>query len=344
VPRAAIAVERLEQVAREGFLGGYAHLEGHRKVSLKLAMDCEGPYRHTLYSRTSAFHGRKVQPFTVWLEAQCRKCFSCKRRRSMLWQGRAMTEYQMAPRTLFGTITMSVEEQLRLDDLITLRLADGRVDFNKLSQIEIFEERVKEFGAEVTKWLKRIRKGDAQHPGPLALRYLLIAEVHDSEKTSIEMKGRPHFHLLLHEQQAGQLVHGDPMLALLSGQRDGEYIRKFRKDRRGRWEPTAVVADDAFVRKNWTLGFTNFQWAQSANSAVYVCKYLSKSLMLRVRSSEHYGDEDYWAAMATSSPNPTVGKADPLDLASNLTPNRTEVLGGGEGNKEGSPATVGSIT
>lgn len=327
-------VERLEQVARNGVLGGYARLEGHRKVTLRLAMDCAEPYRSTMYSRISATHGRKVQPFTIWIEAQCRKCPKCKRRRAMYWQGRALTEYMMAPRTLFGTITMSVEEHLRLDDLIHVRLAEGRVGFRDLSAREIFEERVKEFGAEVTKYLDRLRKGDETHPRPIRHRYLLIAEVHDSEKTSPEMKGRPHFHLLLHEVgQAGQLVHGDPMEAILTGDRDGEYIRKFRKDRWGRWQPIAVVADDAFIRKNWTLGFTNLQWAQSAASATYVCKYLSKSLMLRVRASQHYGDEEWWAAMATSSPQYTEGKGvldqDPVkDDPSNKTVVRE---GSGEG-------------
>lgn len=350
MPRRFHAVERLEQVAREGFLGGYARLEGHRKLTLKLAMDCEGPYRSTMYSRTSARHGKIVEPITIWLEAQCRKCFSCKRRRSMLWQGRALTEYMKCPRTLFGTITMSVHEQLGLDDLITLRLARGRVDFNKLSPIEIFEERVKEFGAEVTKYLDRITKGckgpllDHEgrviyeaHPGRIGLRYLLIAEVHDSDKTSEEMRGRPHFHLLLHEQAAGQLVHGDPQEAILSGERSGEYIRKFRKDRRGRWEPIACVADDAFIRKNWTLGFTNFQWAQSANSAVYVCKYLSKSLMLRVRSSQHYGSDPDNGPMDRVAFKYTEGKVHPQDETSDMIQQQTVLLGGVEGNKEGSP-------
>jgi len=304
-----LTVERLEQVARNGVLGGYAEVYGHRRVRLTLAMDCEQPYGHTMYSRISATHGKKVQPFTVDLEARCRKCASCKRRRRNLWIGRAITEYQMAPRTVFGTITMSVQEQLALDDSIFLRLARGRVDFNKLSPLEIFEERSKEFGAEVTKWLKRIRKGDDAHRGPLALRYLLIAEVHDSDETSIEMKGRPHFHLLLHEQEAGQLVHGDPLEVLRTRERSGEYIHAWSWNKRfKRWDERVKVADDAFIRKNWTLGFTNFQWAQSAQAASYVCAYLNKSLMLRVRASQHYGDEEYWAAMATSSPNNTEGK------------------------------------
>ena len=327
-----LTVERLEEVARNGVLGGYAEVYGHRKVLLKLAMDCEQPYGHTLFSRISAQHGKKVQPITVDLEAQCRKCFSCKRRRSMRWQARAITEYHMAPRTVFGTITMSVTEQLRLDDLITLRLAKGRVDFNKLSQREIFAERTKQFGAEVTKYFKRVRKGDSTHAPEL--RYLLVAEVHDSDETSEEMRGRPHFHLLMHEQQAGQLVNGDPLEVLRTRERSGEYVHRWAWNKRyKKWDERVHVADDAFIRKNWTLGFTNFQWAQSAQAASYVCAYLTKSLMLRVRASEHYGDEEYWAAMALHHNQTPIGKAATTLPALALTPLATYREGGG-GNPE----------
>lgn len=283
-------VERLEQVAREALLGGYGTLLRHRYVRLTLGMDCEQPYVHTLFSRYSAKHGKRVQPFTVEVEARCRKCFSCKRRRSMYWTARALSEWQRWPRTVFGTVTMSPEEHAMLDAKATLRLAKGRVGFADLSPRELFAERAKEFGAEVTKYLKRLRKGDPSHDRP-KLRYLLVAEVHDSDETAVEMRHRPHFHLLIHELEPGVLVHGNPASVIESGERDGEWIRKFRKDRRGRWQPIAVVADDAFLRQNWTLGFTNFQWASSAQQASYVCKYLNKSLMLRVRASQHYGDE-----------------------------------------------------
>lgn len=337
-----LTVERLEQVARNGVLGGYAEVYGYRRVRLKLAMDCEEPYGHTLFSRISARHGKRVHPFTVDLEARCRKCASCKRRRRNLWIGRAITEYQMAPRTVFGTITMSVQEQLNLDDLITLRLARGRVDFNKLSQREIFEERSKQFGAEVTKYFKRLRKNLALQPG--SLRYLLIAEVHDSDETSIEMKGRPHFHLLLHEQQAGQLVKGDPLEVLRTRERSGEYIHAWAWNKRyKRWDERVKLADDAIVRKEWTLGFTNFQWAQSAQAASYVCAYLNKSLMLRVRASQHYGDEDWWAAMATSSPNITEGKADPQDPASKLDPLETPLEAGEHGEAARTQASLWTV-
>lgn len=302
-----LTVERLERIAREGVLGGYASLSGHRRVTLELAMDCEGPFRKTLYSSISATHGKAVAPMWVYLAMQCRQCFSCKRRRSLFWQAKAFTEYSMCANTLFGTITMSPAEQCRLDDLITLRLAKGRVDFNQLSQREIFAERVKEFGAEVTKWLKRVRKLRKLPHG--ALRYLLVAEVHDSESTSEEMRGRPHYHILMHEHEAGQLVDGNPLDVLRTRERSGDYVHRWvMNNRLNKWEERVFLADDAPIRAAWSLGFTNFQWAHSAQAATYVCAYLSKSLMLRVRPSLHYGDEDWWNHGGPSSQNHTEGQ------------------------------------
>jgi len=321
-------VERLERMAQRALLASppYGVIEGHRRVKLVLVMDCEQPYTAQLHSRVSARHGKRVQPFTVNIEARCRKCLSCKRRRSMFWAAKAMTEFQKADRTYMGTFTMSPAEHSRLDDLITLRLAEGRVDFNVLSDREIFEERVKEFGAEVTKWLKRVRKYLALGPG--ALRYLLIAEVHDSENTGEEMRGRPHFHILLHERDAGSLIEGDP-LAIMADHTEaassGELVGAWRKLRNGSWVRVARAAPNAVVKREWSFGLTDFQWAESGNQAVYVCKYLSKSLMLRVRASQHYGAEDE-GLQGPSAPNTPIGKAVvpttsvPLDLR-----NRTDV-------------------
>ena len=220
----------------------------------------------------------------------------------MFWTGRAITEYQQAARTLFGTFTMSPDEHYLLDARAQVgrwghpKTGRPKSMFSVLSPEDIFTARARQFGEELQRYMKRIRKGDAEHPSP-HVRYLLIAEMHDSEKTSPEMKGRPHFHILLHEQQAGALVLGDPLAALEQGA-DGEYERRRVKTRKG-WQWMAFVKDDAFIRKNWLrydegkepqpLGFTNFQWAHSTTSAVYVCKYLTKALAVRVRASQYYG-------------------------------------------------------
>lgn len=294
-----ISVERAEAIARAAIVGGYGKIvprsydpEGlmvRRYVRLSLGMDCEAPYEFVLWARYSARHGKAVKPFGIEVVSRCRKCFACKRRRALFWAGRAMSEFKLWPRTLMGTFTMSPEQHQLLDMRCIGRLAKGRVDFHRLTEGERFAEQVKEFGSEVTKWLKRLRKGDASHFKP-QIRYLLVAERHDSEHTSVEMFGRPHFHILIHEKSAGTLVHGDPLLAI-EDERDGEYERRMVRNRHGQYIPCAFASDESFIRKNWEFGFTKFQWCADANAAFYVCKYLSKGLNARVRCSERYGLE-----------------------------------------------------
>lgn len=54
------------------------------------------------------------------------------------------------------------------------------------------------------------------------------------------------------------------------------------------------VEPDGFVRKsvlrdNWSHGFSKWKLVEDLRSADYVCKYISKSLMARVRASMRYG-------------------------------------------------------
>ena len=180
-----------------------------------------------------------------------------------------------------------------------LRLRQQGVNFSELSEGEKFKERANEFGVEVTKWLKRLRKGDGDHPKP-KFRYLLVAEAHKASGSAVAE--RPHYHVLLHEAEAGALIKGDPHEVVI-GNCDvaGEYRLRWQKDRQGKWQRTAIAADDAFIRKNWPFGFTLFEWASSAKSAVYLCKYLNKSMLVRCRASGKYGLE-------RSSPNTPKGE------------------------------------
>jgi len=66
--------------------------------------------------------------------------------------------------------------------------------------------------------------------------------------------GLPHFHVLLHEQ---------------------DFAQPIRK----------VVLQEA-----WPHGFSNMKLAKDERAALYVCKYLSKAMMARVRASLHYGN------------------------------------------------------
>src|SRR5690606_12307539 len=107
------------------------------------------------------------------------------------WQQRAINEYRTWSLTLFGTVTMSPEEHYALDARIMSGTMHPRSQqwlrqpkrLSELSPRELFAARVTEFGAELQSYLKRVRKA----AGPKSrARYLLVAEAHDSAKTSLE--------------------------------------------------------------------------------------------------------------------------------------------------------------
>lgn len=288
-------IRRLQAVLNAALAGGYAEHVGFRNYMLRMAMDCEDPYRFTLYSRGSIRDGVRVPPLTVHGESRCRKCFSCSRRRSKMWAARAIKEYEKWPLTLFGTFTMSPQEHYEVDVRATQLLAERSVDFDCASDAERFTARARVFGAEVTNWIKRIRSGRDGHTF-IPIRYLLIAEAHDSENTSPDMVGRPHYHMLLHSMEPSSAVIGSPQRAIEVGPSKtscdvlaGEWECRNVLDRKGNWVPKAFVRDEAFIRRQWTLGHTKWQWADSHASAFYVCKYLTKAMHVRVRASLHYG-------------------------------------------------------
>ena len=163
------------------------------------------------------------------------------------------------------------------------------VNINELSATELFMARVGVFGDEVQKFMKRLRKGDKFHPSP-NLRYLIVAEAHESDKTNVALRGRPHFHMLLHETVQGSLVSGNPRNAFTDGE-SGEYRLASYKSGNV-WRKGVFVNDDSFLRTQWHFGFTKFQFAENAKAASYLCKYLNKAADARVRASAGYGVTD----------------------------------------------------
>lgn len=87
----------------------------------------------------------------------------------------------------------------------------------------------------------------------LKFKYLLIAEYHRS--------GEPHYHALLHEQSPDQTITW----------------RDWSQKERDKMYP------------EWPLGFTKFNLIEDSSDGRYICKYLSKSSVARVRASLRYG-------------------------------------------------------
>lgn len=285
---------KLRRIAVKAIAEGYGRTIGLGHVKLD-DPDCDDPCRFTLYNRGALelVSGRRIRPLSVHGAGRCRRCDRCKEQRSRMWTARGIDECNRW-RTVFGTFTLSMENHLMLDNRIRARLWPEK-DFDRLDAVEQFSERYAEFGAEVTKWLDVVRHGRDGHTHT-PIRYLLVAEAHDSERTSEELRGRPHFHMLLHEVVAGTAIKGSPAAALDDGQSlscdvaAGEWERRNVPDGKGGWRPAVFVRDEAFIRKNWTLGFTKWQWAEDARAAYYVCKYVPKAMKgTRVRCSRKYG-------------------------------------------------------
>lgn len=281
-----MTVERLQGIARTAMLNGYGRIQyvredderaggkPRRVVVLDVKHTCEQPYEYELHARWSSRHGKRVKPLIVRGSARCRKCEACMSYRSWQWRTKGLAEFAAHRYTLFGTFTMSPEQHYMLD----ARIASGangrpRRDMRDLAAQEVFSLRTQAFGDELQKWLKRVREG-RQGEKP-QLRYMLIAEMHDGEKTSDEMRGRPHFHIMLHTQTIQTLVRG----AI--------------EDKTSEWLVTKagriLVKDDAWLRQQWTYGFTNFELAKDDRAVWYVCKYISKAMTCRVRASYGYG-------------------------------------------------------
>ena len=125
----------------------------------------------------------------VDLDVRCRRCKPCLRHRSFVWSQRATAEINTATRTWFGTLTLSPEAHYQM-----LCHARARhVEFDALSDCAQFAMRHVAISAELTKWLKRVRKSSGAN-----LRYCLVAERHKS--------GLPHYHVLIHETRVSKPV------------------------------------------------------------------------------------------------------------------------------------------
>lgn len=278
-----ITIERLEAIARAALIGGYGQVETwrdsgvvRRQVKLAISMDCQRPVYAELFSRLPAVHGMKRFPMTIVIEGRCRRCATCKERRRVFWAARARYEWTVSPVTLFGTLTFSPENDAVLDARARLYHARRGVDFDKLPPEELFRERVKFAGQEVTKWLKRLRNSDRKRP--LAFRYLLVAEAHSSGKTSELKRGRPHFHCLIHQAPGAQLCEYDDWARKPDG--------NVRTDKSG----NPILSDGSFLKRQWQAGYSTFALCRSPQAASYVCKYLTKEeTSVRIRASFRYG-------------------------------------------------------
>lgn len=245
-------------------------------------MDCVAPFRRDLIAHKAI--GKKHRKMYVEALYRCRHCEACMDSKARYWMARAADEYRRSARTFMGTFTLTPAEHSLLDVKVARSCS-----LSEMSKDQLFAARVREFGKLLDSYLDRLRAG-AHWRADIrsgALRYLLVAERHDSAETDEWMRGRPHFHCLLHEQALGALVVGDPLECLREGQ-SGE-LESRKVFRNGQWTPGVFLKDSSMVRLPWKFGFTKFEWCYSEASAVYVCKYISGETGFRTRASVRYG-------------------------------------------------------
>lgn len=308
-------VERLERTAITALHGGYGRIASwsspndryqgqlHRVIHLDVQMDCEQPYEYALHARHSATHGKAVKPITIVVHSRCRKCGNCKERRRMFWAARAITEFQKSHTTFFGTLTLDPQRDVEIDALARIELSERGVDFDRdLTAAERFRVRTRYGGMEITRWLKRLREGDRFREKP-QFRYLLIAEAHNGAKTSEAKRGRPHWHVLLHE------CTGDFRLVL-----PGEWMRKSNGQPATDQHGNPLVGDHAFLKQQWTYGLSRWALCRTPQAASYLCKYLTKEeARVRLRASFRYGVEDDDKTEAKSATQAEGRKGKELD-------------------------------
>lgn len=209
--------------------------------------DCENPFIKTVVGSPSDkgvryyewTPGRRSTLYVeIWL--RCNNCPNCARARSRLWRGRINYELMNAPRSWFGTLTLTPERH-HFCEVAARHEIGGIEPWFQLGQDEQQKAVLRYSLAEVTRYVKRIRK---QASGKL--RFVCVTEYHKS--------GLPHFHMLVHEQTRGCVTH-------------------------------------KILSSAWIWGFEKWRVAPTEDRRVagYLCKYLTKSNVARVRASLRYG-------------------------------------------------------
>lgn len=223
---------------------------GARKGELDVSGNCRNPTPVVRFSRQSgdarnfrAKEFRGLPLIEITFMTRCRQCPECRKAHASEWRKKAISEINASERTWFGTLTLRPEVHFAVD--VVCSAVSG--DFEALPEEQKFPLRAKEVGYFATKYLKRLRKESGHR-----FRYLLVTEMHNSQRSAPEMLGRPHLHMLIHEFT-------------------GSALRK------------------RSLEDQWPYGHSSWRLTADARAAFYVAKYLTKAVQVRTRASQHYG-------------------------------------------------------
>jgi len=228
-----------------------------RQVQWTLSGGCVNPPTVKLWSKVSAFMAKTPQPYSIELEVRCRKCGWCLMQRRHLWAHRAIEEYQRSARTWFGTLTLSPESHFRA--LTHARhqttgevkyLGKGRVDYGPGRRSPVPWDDL----SSQEKFCMLVKEhGHELTNFVKRVRKNSGAPMRYLMVAEAHKSGLPHFHILVHE---------------------ADFMLPVRK---------------AVLKAAWTEGFTKWSLVTDPRAAAYVCKYLAKDALTRVRASVRYG-------------------------------------------------------
>lgn len=256
MPISHAALHRLADTALQR--GGH-HLGFTNAVEWDVGAYCEAPLSRTLHSRGSrvVLHKYKwsTSPGSLSVHLTglpCRHCSKCLFVRAEQWTERAIKECATWGRTWFVTLTLNPAWQTKvfMDEMAYRNSRGWRdTDFDQLG--DEFTLRAIGAGKLLTKYLKHVRK-------PLAVAHGLKTPEREIRLRYLSVferheSGLPHMHLLMHE--AGGKLTYDRIC--------------------GRW---------------LRYGFASAELVRSPKDAAwYVCKYITKDALCRIRASQNYG-------------------------------------------------------
>lgn len=254
--RRAYHLREARAIARNALDKG-AVLTSPVDVQWNAAGSCSDPKTVELLAKLDPIEDfRDERPISTTMFVRCRKCPACLRARSVSWQRRAIQELALAQRSWFGTLTLSDAEQIKY--LYRAQLAAKRRALSWESPLKRApDESPGAYGRRCDQWrFTRICRAI----GPDITKWLKRVRKESDAKlrfllvAEAHKSGRPHYHILIHE-----VAGSNP-------------IRKRTLD------------------GQWKLGFSQFRLVQEGERAArYVCKYLTKSVLARVRASIRYG-------------------------------------------------------
>lgn len=254
--RGAFHLREARAIARRALQGGGA-LVTPTQVAWDVSSTCSSPRAIEVVSKLDPREDWwEDKPIHTAIQVRCRRCAACLRARAAYWRRRAVGEINTSQRTWFGTLTLSDTEQIKY--LYRAQLGAKRRGVSWEAPVKrVYGESPDDFARRCNaERFQRVVRAIA----PDITKWLKRVRKESGAKlrfllvAEAHKSGRPHFHILVHEAFGSMPIRKRTL--------DGQ----------------------------WKLGFSQFRLvAEGDRAASYVTKYLTKTVLARVRASIGYG-------------------------------------------------------